>query len=206
MSASFRVPAASILPLAGILAAGCLSLSKAYPEKRRFALEAPPRVEAKGAPRQGVLRVDPFRVSPLHASSELVVRTGDAEYESDFYNGWFAPPGPMVTSAVEEWLRGARVFESVVPAGAGVDAAASLGGLVTALHGDQRGETARAVLGMDVYVVTEEDPQRILFHRAYRKEVDVPGKSAEALALGLNEAFRLVLAGLEQDLSTALRE
>ena len=200
MSGPARASIARILPLAGLLAAGCLGLSKPYPEKRHFALEAPPRAEARAAARRGVLRVNPFRVAPLFEGREIVVRTGNAEYESDFYNVWFVPPGPMLASAFEEWLRGAGVFEHVLSAGAVVDAGAVLGGLVTALHGDYGGETARAVLGVDIHVVSGEDSPRILLHRAYRREVDIPVESAEALALGLNDALRLVLADLEADL------
>lgn len=191
---------ACVLPVAGLLAAGCLGLSKAYPEKRHFALEAPPHGETKGAPSKGVLRVNPLRVEPLYEGNELVHRTGDVEYESDFYNEWFVPPGSMLTSAFEGWLRRAAVFEHVVPAGAGVDATLALGGMVTALHGDYRGEAAKAVLGVEVYVVSEDAAPRILFHHAYRREVDIPKESAEALAGGLNEALRLVLADLEADL------
>jgi cholesterol transport system auxiliary component len=108
-----------LLPLAALLAAGCVSLSKAYPEKRRFALEAPRRAETSGEPSRGTLRVYSLRVGPLHAGSELVVRTGEFEYESDFYNEWFVPPGAMLTRALEDWLDGGRVFDDVVPSGAG---------------------------------------------------------------------------------------
>jgi cholesterol transport system auxiliary component len=181
-------------------AAGCLGLSRAYPEKRYFALEAPPRGAAKGAPESGVLRVNPFRVGPLYEGNELVHRSGEVEYESDFYNEWFVPPGPMLTRAFEDWMGTAGVFEHVIPAGASVDATAAMGGLVTALHGDYREEAARAVLGVDVYVVSGEDSPRIILQNGYSKEVAIPNRSAEALARGLNEALRLLLVDLEADL------
>ena len=199
----FRRVVARVPAVACLLAAGCLSLAKEYPEKRQFVLVAPPRAEAKGTPSGGVLRVGILRVSPLYEGMELVHRTEDVEYESDFYNEWFVPPGPMLTSAFGDWLRGAGVFEHVLTSSAGVDASVALGGLVTALHGDYRMEPPKAVFGVEIGLASEDAAPRILFQRSYLKEVDVPNRSAEALVRGLNEALRLVLVDLEADLRKA---
>jgi cholesterol transport system auxiliary component len=190
-----RVPAVLCL-----LAAGCLGLSREYPEKHEFVLEAPAHGEAKGTPAQGVLRVNIFRVGPICEQNELVRRTGDVEYESDFYNEWFVPPGAMLTSAFGDWLSSAGVFAHVITAAAGVDATVALGGLVTTLYGDYRTEQPKAVLGVEVGLVSEDAAPRILLQRSYRKEVEIPNQSAEALVRGLNEALRLILVDLEADL------
>ena len=190
-----RVPAVLCL-----LAAGCLGLSREYPEKHEFVLEAPAHGEAKGIPAQGVLRVNIFRVGPIYEQNELVRRTGDVEYEADFYNEWFVPPGAMLTSAFGDWLRGAGVFAHVITAATGADATVALGGLVTALYGDYRTEQPKAVLGVEVGLVSEDAAPRILLQRSYRKEVEIPNQSAEALVRGLNEALRLILVDLEADL------
>jgi cholesterol transport system auxiliary component len=128
------------------------------------------------------------------------MRTGEVEYESDYYHQWFVPPGAMLTSALERWLGAAAVFKQVTPPGARVDAGCTLGGLVTALHGDYRAQPGKAVLGLDLYLVRVDSSQEVLFRKAYLREVELAAKSPEGLARGLNEALKLILADLEADL------
>ena len=73
-----------VVPLALLVLSGCVSLAKSYPDKHYYALD----VTGKGSP--VFLCPGPYStferlfVSPRFKGQELVYRTDDTRYESDF--------------------------------------------------------------------------------------------------------------------------
>lgn len=133
-------------------------------------------------------------------------RTSDAEYEGDFYNEWFVPPNAMLTRQVLNWLTTAGLFQYVMNSSGALLATHILEGTVTALYGDYRATPAKAVLGLQFFLLHEPSSHvEILWHQEYRKEVDVMDQTPEALVSGWNSALRLILGALDEDLNRALQ-
>jgi uncharacterized lipoprotein YmbA len=187
--------------------AGCVSLSTNYPEKHYYALEAP-RDDGPFSPvSHTLLKVRKFRISPSFEGKEFVYRISDARYEADFYNEWFVSPNAMLTQQVLNWLTEADVFQYVMDSAGPLSATHSLEGNVTALYGDYRSAPSKAVLSLQVFLVHESSsPADILLHQEYRQEIELTEKSPEALVKGWNEALRLIVHALGEDLSRTLQE
>ena len=81
-----------------------------------------------------------------------------------------------------------------------------LEGTLTELYGDYRATPAKAVLAVQFFLLHEASGQaEVLWHQEYRKEVDIIERTSAALVKGWNEALRLILSELEEDLTRALR-
>lgn len=185
---------------------GCVNLSTSYLEKHLYALE----VGRPGDPfvpvAQTVLKVRKFQISPAFEGKEFVYRISDVRYEADFYNEWFIPPNAMLTQQVLNWLTMAGVFQYVIDSSGPLSATHRLEGNVTALYGDYRAAPSKAVLSLQFFLVqVPSDPADILWHQEYRKEVELSEKSPEALVKGWNEALRLILTALDEDLNRTLK-
>jgi uncharacterized lipoprotein YmbA len=191
--------------LVGLVLGGCVTLAKTYPEKGYYALEAvregEPLVTLPGT----MLKVRKFRASPAFEGKQLVYRTSDASYEEDFYNEWFVPPNVMLTQQVMNWLATAGLFQYVMDSSGPLPASHILEGTLTALYGDYRATRIKAVLGLQFFLLHDEaGSTNIIWHKEYRKEVDVIAPTTEALVSGWNAALRHVLSVLDEDLNQTL--
>jgi cholesterol transport system auxiliary component len=185
---------------------GCVNLSTSYPEKHYYALEVARHDEPFFSISQTVLKVRKFRFSLAFGGKEFVYRISDARYEADFYNEWFISPNAMLTQQVLNWLTEANLFQYVMDSTGPLSATHSLEGSVTALYGDYRASPSKAVLSLQLFLVHEaSSPADIVLHQEYRQEVELMEKSPEALVKGWNEALRLILAALDQDLNRTLK-
>jgi cholesterol transport system auxiliary component len=191
-----------VAPLTLLVLSGCVSLAKSFPDKHYYALEVTRQGEP-GVPVSGaVLDVRGLLVSPRFEGKELVYRTGDTRYESDFYNAWFVSPSAMLTQQVQNWLRHARLFEDVVATPSYLDATHILEGTVTALYGDyrQQGEQ-KAVVGMHIVLIEDMSTRRaMVFQRDYQQVVELTETSPDALTRGWNQGLEQIFMALEEDL------
>ena len=70
------------------------------------------------------------------------------------------------------------------------------------LYGDYRATPAKAVLAVHSSSSMRRPLKgEVLWHREYRKEVDIMEQTPEALVSGWNEALRLILSALDEDLT-----
>ncbi|MCI0428898.1 MAG: ABC-type transport auxiliary lipoprotein family protein [Nitrospiraceae bacterium] len=191
-----------VAPLAFLVLSGCVSLAKSFPDKQYYALEVirhgEPGVPATGA----VLDVRGLLVSPRFEGKELVYRTGDTRYESDFYSAWFVSPSAMLTQQVRDWLTRARLFEHVVSTSSYLDATHILEGTMTALYGDyrQQGEH-KAVVGMHLVLIEDTSPRTtIVFQHDYQQMVELSETTPDALTRGWNQGLEQIFMALEADL------
>lgn len=133
-------------------------------------------------------------------------RTNDVRYEGDYYNEWFVLPNAMITQQVMIWLKEAGPFQYVRDSSGPLPATHMLEGTLTALYGDYRASPAKAVLAVQFFLLQETSPQvEVLWHQEYRKEVEVREQKPEALLSGWNEALRLILSALDEDLARTVR-
>lgn len=189
-------------------AAGCVDLKASYPEKRFYTLEAARTAPARSGPEGSVLRVRRFACSRLFEGSELVARTGDSEYDSDFYNVFFVPPASQVTEQAQRWLGASKLFGTVVGTGSSVAETHILEGNVIALYGDRRNAAAPlAVLEVQFMLLgVSADPAAVLHQKSYRQEVALTKDGAEGLVRGWSEGLSKILSALEEDLSKVARK
>ena len=191
-----------VAPLTLLFLSGCVSLTKSFPDKHYYALEVTrqgePGVPASGA----VLDVRGLFVSPGFEGKELVYRTGNTRYESDFYNAWFLSPSAMLTQQMQDWLRQAQLFEHVVASPSYLDATHIMEGAVTALYGDYRQQGGRkAVVGMHIVLIEDHSTRpAIVFQRDYQQLVELTETSPDALTRGWNQGLEKIFMTLEADL------
>ena len=191
-----------VVSLALLVLSGCVSLVKSFPDKHYYALDVTRQGEP-GVPVSGaVLDVRGLFVSPRFEGKELVYRTGDTSYESDFYNAWFVSPSAMLTQQIQNWLRNASLFEHVAATRSYLDATHILEGTVTALYGDyrQQGEQ-KAVVGMHIVLIEDNSTRTaIVFQRDYQQMVELTEPSPDELTRGWNEGLQQIFMALEEDL------
>ncbi len=182
-------------------AAGCVNLNKSYPEKRSFVLEVSRDQETRPPSTGPILKIARFRVSPQFEGRELVVRTGEFQYDMNFYDVWLVAPGAMLGQQFYAWLSRTGQFQYVLLGSNHVETAYVLAGDITAFHGDYReGRQPTAVLGLDLHVTDGKQEASVVWQRRYRQEVPLSDRSPDELARGLSETLRLVLLDVEKDL------
>jgi cholesterol transport system auxiliary component len=190
--------------LAIAVAAGLAACSFTRPPVERATYDlAPARGAAPAAATKSVaVKVKPFRTAPPYDGREFLYRKSDGQLVADFYNGFAAGPGELVTTATAEWLKGSGLFGAVLEPGISADATYALEGAVLAVYGDLRdGKRPAAVLDLQVYLVRAGlDGRELVLDRRFSERVDVPDPSPEALAKGFNEALARILGRLERDL------
>ncbi|MCX7048921.1 MAG: hypothetical protein NTX50_25975 [Candidatus Sumerlaeota bacterium] len=200
-------PAMLFLPLALAvslpLASGCIGLTKEYPRKQYYLVEAqPPAPKTPAAGVSGILSVRRLRVSPGFDSKGFVYQTGQADYCSDFYHEFFIPPADMLTEQTRQWLDQSKLFSCVLFAPGAVEDTHILEGAVVAIYGDYRDKRSpKAVLEMQ-FLFLRDAPQApvIFWQKNYRQEVPLARSSPEALVDGWREALRAILSSLENDM------
>jgi ABC-type uncharacterized transport system auxiliary subunit len=189
--------------LAAAVAASLAACSFTRPPVERAAFDlAPPRAStAAGAPGAVALKVRPFRVAAPYDGREFLYRKADGQLIADFYHGFAAGPGELVTAAVADWLKASGRFGSVLEPGISADAPYALEGAVLALYGDLRdGQQPAAVLDVQVYLVRAASSREIALDRRYSERVALADAAPATIAKGYNEALANVLSRLERDL------
>jgi cholesterol transport system auxiliary component len=184
-----------------VAAAGCVDLKSSYPERKFYTLSAERAGTAGATAREGVLRVRRFTASKLSEGSELVTRTAEAVYESDFYNVFFVPPATQLTEQAHRWLGGSGLFGTVVGTGSSVPETHVLEGNLVALYADRRQSTSAVIEVQFMLVRVTSDPSAVIFQKNYRESVAVPDEGAEALVRHWNSGLGRILAALEADLA-----
>jgi len=189
--------------VAGAAALGCGGLlSRQYPERRQFVLEAtrPERAAAPaGAPVLAVMR---FRTSAVVTGTSFVYRTGPQTYERDFYDLFWTAPEAMLADTARRWLSSSGLFADTLDASSIAARAYLLDGAVSELYGDFRDPAQpRAALGLRFALLDVRGPDpRIVFHAEYAASPAITDESPDALAAGWNDALREILGKLEADL------
>jgi cholesterol transport system auxiliary component len=182
----------------------CLSLKlkQPYPKKRHFILDVQRPGPTRQATRWPTLRVRGMNTTPFYEGPGFVYKTGPGEYESDFYNLFFAPPDQMMTEQSRDWLASSGLFDMVVAGQSHMPASCVLEVGIVALHGDfDETQALKAVLALGFTLSDDATGfPKILFHQEFREVVAIPNRSPEALIQGWNEALARILTALEKAL------
>ena len=126
------------IPALLVLLSGCMSLDKAYPDKRFYLIESGKKEHAElPIPEKDpiVIYLPPVQASPPFSGKGLVYRRDAQVYERDFYHEFFVSPAENVTLLVGNHLeRSGKFF--VTDRTHPLEPAMTLRIAVTALYGD----------------------------------------------------------------------
>lgn len=191
--------------LAIVLAAGLAACSFTRPPLERATYDLAP---ARGTPPAGaakgvVLKVKPFRTTPPYEGREFQYRRADGQLVADFYHGFSAGPGELVTAAAADWLTSSGLFSAVLQPGISADSTYSLEGSVIAVYGDVRDpQRPAAVLEVQTYLIrTAPAARELVLDRRFAERVAVAEATPAAFAKGYSEALARILARLERELA-----
>jgi hypothetical protein len=187
-----------------MMLAGCVSLAKDYPERKRFALRAD-RAGEKRAGRDLILKVRRFRASAKFDGTEFVMRRAENGYESDFYHVFFDSPAALAAEESKRWLAASGLFAHVVDFSSHVDGTHVLEGNVSAIYADRRG-APKGVLELQLHLIDDRaTPPSLVFSKTYSKSVDAKDESPESLVEAWNRGLGEILAEAEGDLAGVVK-
>lgn len=186
-----------------VAAVGCVDLKAAYPDRKFYTVEAPRNAEARPSAAGTVLRVRRFSASKMADGAELLTRTGDSTWETDFYNVLFVPPAQQLGEQTHRWLTESKLYPLVVGAGSVIPETHTLEGNVVSMYGDYRKpESPVAVLELQFLLVrVSTDPPAAMAQKTYKQAVAIPKAEPEALVKGWSEGLSRILQALEADLA-----
>jgi cholesterol transport system auxiliary component len=187
-----------------VLLAGCSALQRESPVRQTFLLDPPaPAAVARSQP--STLRVGRIDVAAPFRSRNFVYRTGELNYETDFYVEFLVPPAAMLAEQTARGLEHAKAFAQVSTPGSGTDAQWVLDGFATSIYADYRDKAKPAAqLDISYYLTSATGTQQTpAWSREYRERVPMREASAQAYAEALNHAFGEILAQLSRDLASA---
>jgi len=182
-----------------LLTAAC---SRPTPVKSNYVLDPARPVAAGATPRAQSLRVATINVAAPFNGRELVYRQSDLKYEQDFYNVFIASPGPMIGESAASWLAAAGLYRAVLPPSSSLYADLVLEGLVTELYGDLRDSVkAASVVSIQFFLLSARaGPGAFLWHGELTARAEIPARTADAIAAGMNAALADVLTQLAAQL------
>lgn len=189
--------------LAGLAVGACSNpLSRPYPEKQLFLLQARRPGAPQRAPRGKVVLVRDVQSTAGTESRSLVTRLPGGQQRSDFWNEFFAPPAAMVDDAMRRWLTDSGAASAVLAPGSRARADIAIEATLTALFGDGTDAAApRARVGLAVlFLGVDRDPPRILGQVTIEEAAPIASLAPEVVAAGLNTALGNALARVEATL------
>jgi ABC-type uncharacterized transport system auxiliary subunit len=187
-----------------VMLAGCSALQRESPVRHTYLLD-PPAPPAVARPQPTTLRVGRIDVAAPFRGRNFVYRTGDLNFETDFYVEFLVPPATMLAEQTARGLERAKAFAQVAGPGSGVDAQWVLDGFAASIYADYR-DKAKPTAQLDIsYFLTSATgtEQTPAWSREYRERVPMREASAQAYAEALNRAFGEILAQLSRDLASA---
>jgi cholesterol transport system auxiliary component len=199
---SARLPALVAAVALAVLVAGC-TLSRPSPVKNTFLLD--PRMPAAAAKQKPVtLRIGTINVAAPYRDRTFVYRTGELQYEGDFYHEFFIAPGAMIAQSTAKALDAAGVVARVVPSGSTPEEGDYvLEAFVSELYADTRQKPATAVLGIAYFVTRTTFPSKVVWSKTYVERVPLAASTPDTLAASWNEGLSRILGALARDLEAA---
>ncbi len=182
-----------------VLGACTLGLSRPPVERSAYLIAASRESPPPPATKPVAIKVRPLRADPLYERKEFLYRVEGQRVLSDFYNEFAERPDAMITAALIDWLKRARLFEAVVEPGVPADAPYMLDGSIAALYGDlQDPRQPAAVMAIQFYLVHwGSSSPTVVLDRTFRQRVPLRANTPQALAQGYSEALARILAELE---------
>lgn len=176
-------------------------------ERNHFVLEVPKHETLSTIKIPATLSVRELSVSPGYMGKEIVYRTDGNKIQSDFYNQYFIPPGPMITQSLRTWLSKKQLFNNIISPASHMPADFILEGNIVSIYGDfQDSQNYHAFIQIEFLLLKDLDMDyEIVFNKTYTLRKPIENKSVQSLVNGLNQALGFIFTSLENDLSLQLR-
>ncbi len=184
-----------------IVVSGCGS-RQAY-DKKYYILNAARQAEPIRTETGSILEVRRFTIDSAFGGKGLVYRTGEFEYESDFYSEFLASPAAMITDKTRNWLSQSGLFRAVLDVGSQVDPTHVIEGNITALYGDFRDKSSpKAAIEIRIFLLRAEagGASVPVFGKKYQSAVGIESKGSEDLVKAFDKCVEDILSSLETDL------
>lgn len=193
----------TLVLLSGMFILGCNPGGGPAGQRRYFLLEVQREGQTAKSQKDAILMVRPFSLAPGCHAKELTYRTGDFQYESDYYNQFVTDVSWQVAEQARTWLSQSGYFTHVVPPGGGMDATYMLEGNITRLYGDFRDKAhPKAVMSIELFLVdVKTRKSTVVFSNSYNATADIAASTAENLIRAYNECLKQNLSRFEADLS-----
>jgi len=184
------------------LTAGCVNLSRDYPIRTFYVLEAKPEKANPPNPDGPVVQIQLFRASPGFSSSEFVYRTGELTYESDPYNAFFTLPSDQIRAVTSQWLQDSGKASALLDRSSRLRPTNIIEGNLIALYGDFADEENPLAVMEVEFLLMDIRPlePRIIFSKTYREEIPITESTPQALVIGWDEALKKILSSLTDDI------
>ena len=187
--------------------AGC-SLTREYPDRSHFVLEAQRRAEP-GEPFPFRFRLPPLEVGHACTAKEITYRISDVEYRTDYYSRFLVPPGEAISDLLEHWLSDSGFIVNMrdrVMFKHHHDF--ELQGSLEAFHVDLRDpDRPRAVLIMRFRLLERSGmPPQILLSERRDTSVDIPTPRPSDAVRGWNTGLISTFEWLEDILPSRMAE
>lgn len=188
---------------------GCVGkLSKEFPERRMFVLDASRDSGTAKAANvfPGTATITPFTSSPGIGGRRFLYRVGEHEMEADFYNEYHSPSDEAVADATARWLDASGVFGGGVRfEGSEQSARWVLEGHIRSFYIDAREKREPvATLVMQFRLLDRESkpvPSEVVFSLEVLQQAPADSRKPEAFAAAGNLALQRALESLEASLS-----
>jgi ABC-type uncharacterized transport system auxiliary subunit len=188
------------------LLAGCVSFhlpTSAPPVYYQLDYESP-RVHCSGIFKEG-LRVWKFTSSSPYGRTDMIVVKPDGEIQKSSSFQWIATPGTMVAEKLLRDLTSSRLFPLVVSANDPATVPLELTGHVFRFAVERFGPLSRAALQVEVSLVDNRKPRRVILRREYAFRSQPFGEqSSAAFARAMSDLMRKFSEKFQRDLCSAL--
>ena len=199
--------AAPFLALSVAALSGCLSRPPLV--QQSFAFAVPESVTNAGPRNGGILVIRSIRVAAPFDSQSLIYRTGEFSYERDPYAQFLVDPASSLLQPLRAYFRASGFFAAVATPGSGLPANTQVEMFVRQLYGDFRDRAKPAAI-MDIeftfFDVSNERPQKVLFHENYMRRIPLQARTAEAVMAGWNQALQEIVSELNSSLRASTSE
>ncbi|MFO8033266.1 MAG: ABC-type transport auxiliary lipoprotein family protein [Desulfohalobiaceae bacterium] len=192
---------ALVLLLLGLLA-GCSGLLHSGPEKQYYMLQAQRNQAVSQEKQGGILRVQPFSISQAFEGQQLVIRTEQGKFVSDYRRRFLSPAQGMFTELTRNWLNQSGLFGHVLLRETeAVQADYYLQGRIDSLYVDKRQQQPKTVLKLEFLFLSRQDKGlQILGQKSMRQESELQELSASEAIQAWSQDLELILQDLEKSL------
>ena len=193
-----------------LCASGCVNvgLKKAFPDIKTYSLDTSSQKHSAYQGTPVSISVNSFSSDPVFGDRYLTYRTGDTNYEQDFYNQLMVSPAAMTRDQVAIWLKGSPLVAFVLKDGPLSSPGYVVDGKLLELCGDYRSESSpKAVLRLQLTVSNVQPGNAAtVFQKIYSAEIPMASISPQVLTEGWNAGLGQILAGFEIDFAAVLSQ
>ena len=196
----------------GFFLTGC-ALNRPYPEKSSYLPDVSFEVSNENKPLPFRIKVRNTRVTAPFEGKAFVYRLPEGQWETDFYNEWFAYPRDLVTENCIAALARSNKFAAVTSEDSLIDADYYLEGALIESYLDRRNPKQPESVIKTRWVLIPNKPGLMptldegewkkVYEERQSLGQDTPNAYSEASALGLGNILNQLVSDLSQHLDTA---